>query len=165
VAKPTKYAALICTIMSVVAAIGIIIGLLAKSPLAILIVLIPSVAYEAYRTEGESTRWASWVMVGVLVLEFILVIFHIGFDLAGLLGTSSEQVAGYTVPLGDIRIVGPAVMAVLALILIVRTRGVYTRWLAVNIIVCVLALTFVLDPMVFQGLLRQGVQEGFNQLN
>ena len=164
-AKPTKNAALICTIMSVVAAIGIIIGLVAKSPLAILIVLVPSVAYEAYRTEGESTRWASWVMVGVLVLEFILVIFHIGFDLAGFLGTSSEQVAGYTVPLGDIRIVGPAVMAVLALILIIRTRGVYTRWLAVNIIVCVLALTFVLDPNVFQGLLRQGVQEGFKQLN
>ena len=164
-ARPTKYAALICTIMSVVAAIGIIIGLVAKSPLAILIVLIPSVAYEAYRTEGESTRWASWVMVGVLVLEFILVIFHIGFDLASFLGSSSQQVAGYTVPLGDIRVVGPAVMAVLAVVLIVRTRGVYTRWLAVNIIVCVLALTFVLEPTVFQELLRQGVQEGFNQLN
>lgn len=164
-AKPTKYASLICTIMSIVAVIGIIIGLAAKSPLVILIILIPSVAYEVYRTEGESTRWASWVMAGVLVLEFILVIFHIGFDLAGFLGTSSQQVAGYTVPLGDIRIVGPAVMAVLALILIIRTRGVYTRWLAVNIIVCVLALTFVLDPTIFQELLRQGVQEGFNQLN
>ena len=34
-------------------------------------------------------------------------------------------------------------MAVLALILIMRTRGVYTRWLEINIIVCVLALTFV----------------------
>jgi hypothetical protein len=29
----------------------------------------------------------------------------------------------------------------------------------------VLALTFVLDPTIFQELLRQGVQEGFNQLN
>jgi hypothetical protein len=165
VAKPTKYAALICSIMSVVAALGIIIGLVAKSPLVILIVMIPSVAYEVYRTEGESTRWASWVMAGVLGLEIILVIFHVGFDMAGFLGTSSQQVAGYTVPLGDIRIVGPALMAVLAVILIVRTRGVYTRWLAANIIVCVLALTFVLDPSVFQELLRQGVQEGVNQLN
>ena len=164
-AKPTKYATITCVIMSVIAAIGIIAGLAFKSPLVILIALTPSVAYEAYRTEGESTRWASWVMVGVLVLEFILVFFHISFDLAGFLGQSSEQVAGYTVPLGDIRIVGPAVMAVLALILIIRTRGVYTRWLAVNIIVCVLALTFVLDPNIFQELLRQGVQEGFNQLN
>ncbi len=164
-ARPTKYASLICTILSVVAVIGIIVGLAAKSPVVILIALTPSVGYEAYRTEGESTRWAAWAMVAVLVLEFILVIFHVGFDVAKLLGTSSEQVAGYNVPLGDIRIVGPALMAVLAIILIVRTRGVYTRWLAANIIVCVLALTYVLDPNVFQELLRQGVQEGINQMN
>jgi uncharacterized membrane protein (DUF485 family) len=148
-----------------VAVICILGGLAMKNSLLILVGLTPSVAYEAYRTEGESTRWASWVMAGVLVLEYILLIFNIGFDLAGFLGTSSQQVAGYTVPLGDIRIVGPAVMAVLAIVLIVRTRGVYTRWLAVNIIVSVLALTYVLDPNVFQELLRQGVQQGMNQLN
>jgi len=165
VAKPTKYASLICAITSVVAVICILGGLAMKNSLLILVGLTPSVAYEAYRTEGESTRWASWVMAGVLVLEYILLIFNIGFDLAGFLGTSSQQVAGYTVPLGDIRIVGPAVMAVLAIVLIVRTRGVYTRWLAVNIIVSVLALTYVLDPNVFQELLRQGVQQGMNQLN
>lgn len=164
-AKPTKYASLICLIMSVVAVLGIIIGLVAKSPIVILIALTPSVAYEVYRTEGESTRWASWVMAGVLILEFVLVIFNISFDLGGFLGTSSQTVAGYSVPIGDLRIVGPAVMAVLALILIVRTRGVYTRWLAVNIIACVLAVTFVLDPTVFQELLRQGVEEGLNQMN
>jgi hypothetical protein len=151
--------------MTIVAAIGIIVGLAAKSPIVILLALTPSVAYEVYRTEGETTRWASWVMAGVLILEFVLVVFNIGFDVAGFLGTGSEQVAGYTVPLGDIRIVGPALMAVLALILIVRTRGVYTRWLALNIIVCVLTLTYALDPTVFQELLRQSVQEGINQLN
>lgn len=164
-ARPTKNAFLICTIMTIVAAIGIIVGLAAKSPIVILLALTPSVAYEVYRTEGETTRWASWVMAGVLILEFVLVVFNIGFDVAGFLGTGSEQVAGYTVPLGDIRIVGPALMAVLALILIVRTRGVYTRWLALNIIVCVLTLTYALDPTVFQELLRQSVQEGINQLN
>jgi len=165
VARPTKYASLICAILSVIAVIGIIAGLAMKSPLVILIAVTPSVGYEVYRTEGESTIWASWAMAGVLVLEFILVIFNIGFDVAGFLGSSAQTVVGYSVPLGDIRIVGPALMAVLAIILIVRTRGVYTRWLAANIIVCVLALTYVLDPNVFAELLRQGVQEGMNQLN
>jgi hypothetical protein len=165
VAKPTKYATLICAIMSVFAVICIIGGVVMKNPIVVLVGLTPSVAYEVYRTEGESTRWASWAMAGVLVLEFILVIFNIGFDLAGFLGTSSQQVAGYAIPIGDIRIVGPAVMAVLAIILIVRTRGVYTRWLAANIIVCVLAVTWVLDPNVFQDLLRQGVQTGLDQIN
>jgi hypothetical protein len=165
VAKPTKYASLICAIMSVFAVVCIIGGLVMGNSVLILIGITPSVAYEVYRTEGESTRWASWAMAAVLVLEFVLVIFHIGFDLGAFLGASSQQVAGYSVPLGDIRIVGPAVMAVLAILLIVRTRGVYTRWLALNIIVSVLALTYVLDPNVFQELLRQGVQEGFKQLS
>jgi ABC-type transport system involved in cytochrome bd biosynthesis fused ATPase/permease subunit len=68
------------------------------------------------------------------------------------------------VPLGDLRIVGPAVIAVCALILIARTRGVYTKWLAVNIIVSALALTYVIDPTVFAELLRQGAEEGLNAI-
>ncbi len=163
-AKPTKNAPMICTIMSVVALLGIIIGLIFDSPLIIVLGLAPSVVYEIYRTEGESTRWASWVMGGVLVLELILLIFNISFDLGGFLGSTSQEVAGYSVPLGDLRVVGPAVMAVCAIILIVRTRGKFTRWLAINILVSVLALTFVLDPNIFGELMRQGVQEGLDQM-
>jgi hypothetical protein len=103
-------------------------------------------------------------MGGVLVLELILLIFNISFDLGGFLGSTSQEVAGYSVPLGDLRVVGPAVMAVCAIILIVRTRGRFTRWLAINILVSVLALTFVLDPNIFQELMRQGVQEGLDQM-
>jgi len=164
-ARPTKNAALICGILSVVAVIGIIIGLLAKSPIVVLIAMAPSVAYEVYRTEGETTRWASWALAGVLVLEFILIVFNISIDIGAFLGTTTQEVAGYQIPLGDLRIVGPAIIAVCAIILIVRTRGVYTRWLAVNIIVSALALTYVLDPTIAAELLRQGAQEGLDALN
>lgn len=163
-ARPTKNAALICGILSAVALVGVIVGLVAKSPVVVLIAMAPSVAYEVYRTEGETTKWASWALAGVLILEFILVVFKISFDIGAFLGSTSQQVAGYQIPLGDLRIVGPAIIAVCALILIVRTRGVYTRWLAVNIIVAALALTYVLDPTVFVDLLRQGAQEGLNQI-
>lgn len=164
-ARPTKYAALICAILSVVMVLGVIVGLLTKSAVVVLIALLPSVAYEVYRTEGETTRWASWALAGVLLLEFVLVVFNISIDAGAFLGSTTQEVAGYSVPLGDLRIVGPAVIAVCALILIVRTRGVYTRWLAVNIIVGALALTYVLDPAVFSELLRQGAQEGLDSLN
>lgn len=164
-ARPTKNAALICGILSVVAVIGIIIGLVAKSPIVVLIAMAPSVAYEVYRTEGETTRWASWALAGVLVLEFILIVFKISIDIGAFLGTTTQEVAGYQIPLGDLRIVGPAIIAVCAIILIVRTRGVYTRWLAVNIIISALALTYVLDPNVAAELLRQGAQEGLDALN
>ncbi|MDP2300067.1 MAG: hypothetical protein U1E08_09715 [Coriobacteriia bacterium] len=163
-ARPTKHAALICAILSAVAVVGIIIGVLARSPLVVLIAMAPSVAYEVYRTEGETTRWASWALAGVLVLEFVLLVFNISFDVGAFLGQSTREVAGYSVPLGDLRIVGPAVIAVCALILIARTRGVYTKWLAVNIIVSALALTYVIDPTVFAELLRQGAEEGLNAI-
>ena len=163
-ARPTKYAGIICAVLSVVALVGIIVGLLAKSPIVVLIAMAPSVAYEVYRTEGETTRWASWALAGVLVLEFVLVAFNISFDVGALLGSATQEVAGYSIPLGDLRIVGPAVIAVCALILIARTRGVYTKWLAVNIILTALALTYVLDPGVFTELLRQGAQEGLDAI-
>jgi hypothetical protein len=164
VARPTKYAGIICAVLSVIALIGIIVGLLAQSPIVVVLAMAPSVAYEVYRTEGETTRWASWALAGVLVLEFVLIAFNISFDVGALLGASTQEVAGYQIPLGDLRIVGPAVIAVCALILISRTRGVYTRWLAVNIIVSALALTYVLEPSVFTELLRQGAQEGLDAI-
>lgn len=164
-ARPTKNAPLICGILSAVVVLGVVIGLVAKSPIVVLLAMAPSVAYEVYRTEGETTRWASWALAGVLVVEFFLVVFKISIDIGAFLGSSTQVVAGYSISLGDLRIVGPALIAVCALILITRTRGVFTRWLAVNIIVAALALTYVLDPSVFTELLRQGAQEGLEQLD
>ncbi len=163
-AKPTKYADLICVVASVTVVLGIVLGLWLKSPIIITLALAPSVVYEVYRTEGESTRWASWVMLGVLLLELVLIVFRVSFDVAGLMGATQQNVAGYDVPLGDIKIVGPALMGVLSLILIVRTRGRYTRWLAVNVLVGVIALAFLLNPDVAQQLLRQGAQEGLGSM-
>ena len=148
-AKPTKHASKICLAFSIIAALGIVLGLLIGSPMVILIALIPSVAYEVYRTEGPSTRWASWALAIVLVLQALFLTFNVSLDVASLLGYSSRYVAGYEVPLGDVKVVGPAVMAVLALILMTRTRGRYTKWLAVNILVTSFALIYVLDHTIF----------------
>lgn len=158
-AKPTKHAGTICAVLSIIVVVGALIGLLAKSPLVLLVALTGSVAYQVYRTEGETTRWASRALLAALVLEFLLVIFGVSFDLAAFVGASERTVAGYRVPLGDIKLVGPAVMAVCAMILLVRTRGRYTRWLSVNILVGTLALAYVLDPAVFQELVRSGLEE------
>jgi ABC-type transport system involved in cytochrome bd biosynthesis fused ATPase/permease subunit len=67
------------------------------------------------------------------------------------------------VPLGDLRIVGPAIVAVLAVILFTRTRGVYTKWLAVIIFVTCFAIIYLIDPVVFQELIRYGVQAGLSR--
>ncbi|MHB1347617.1 MAG: hypothetical protein ACYCXK_09015 [Candidatus Humimicrobiaceae bacterium] len=163
-AKPTKYATLICFIMTIIALAGIIVGILLSKPLIIAACLFPTIAYEAYRTEGESTRWASWVLLLVIILEIIFIIANVSFDIGNFLGQSEREIAGFVVPLGDIKILGPIVMAILSIILFVRTRGKYTKWLAAIIFVTCFALVWTLNPDIFKNLLKIGVENGLENL-
>lgn len=163
-AKPTKYAAIICTIVSIIALIGIIVGLIKGIPLVIVFLLLPAVIYEVYRTEGESTRSSSIILLLVLIAEIILVLFNINFNLADFLGTTEEYIGGYLVPLGEIKVVAPALMAVLSVILFVRTQGIYTRWLAVIIFITSFAIVYSINPDIFGELIKTAIQEGIRQL-
>ena len=164
-AKPTTNAGLICSILSVILAVGIIIGLIINSPLVIILLLLPTVIYEAYRTEGESTRWASWAMLLLIAAEIIMVLFGIKFDVAQYLGASSQYVAGYHVPLGDLKVIFPSLLVILSIVLFTRTAGVYTRWLAVLIFIGSFAIVYTLDAAIFQQLIRLGINQGLNQIN
>ncbi len=163
-AKSYQYATQICIILSILALLGIVIGVLQSSPLIIIIFLLPTVVYEVYRTEGRSTKWASWGLLAILIAEVFLITANVSFDLVKFFGTSEELVGGYIVPLGDIKIVAPAIMAVLALILFTRTRGRYTKWLAVIIFVASFVIVYSLDPTIFRSLLRLGVKKGLRQI-
>ncbi len=164
-AKPTKYATLICFILTLIALIGIIAGILLSKPLIIAACLFPSVIYEVYRTEGESTRWASWVLLIVIILEIIFIAANISFDLGKFLGQSEKEVAGYMVPLGDIKILGPVIMGILSIILFVRTRGKYTKWLAAIIFITCFSIIWSLNPEIFKNLLKIGVENGLKNIN
>lgn len=163
-AKPTKYAPHICMGVTILAVIGIIIGLLRDSTLIIVILLLPAAIYEVYRTEGKSTKASSVIMLLLLVAQIFLVLFNVEFNLAEFLGTSQEYIGGYLVPLGEITVVGPTLMAVLAVILFVRTRGKFTRWLAVTIFITAFAIIYSVDPEIFTELFKYGVQEGVRRI-
>jgi hypothetical protein len=163
-AKPTKYAVPICIVLSIIAVIGILIGLIFRSPLVIIIFLLPTVIYEIYRTEGKSTKASSWLLLLVLIAEIILIVFRINFNIAEYLGVTEKYIGGYLVPLGDIRVIGPAIMGVLSVVLFVRTYGVYTKWLAVIIFITSFALIYSIDPVAFNDLLKYGVEEGLNRV-
>jgi len=162
-AKPTKHAPLICTITMIIAILGIIISLIAETPLPAIIFLFPTVIYEIYRTEGASTKLASVAIAVILVLELILIIFNINFDLASYLGAETQYIAGYEVPLGSLTMVGPAVIAVLAVVLFVQTYGVFTKWLAVTIFVTSFVIIYTISPATFQDLLQYGVKEAIDR--
>ncbi len=158
-AKPTKYAPHLCTLFMIIAFIGIVLGLIFRQPLITIILLIPTAIYEAYRTEGRSTKMASYLLLVVLIAAMALMIFDIEFNIAEFIGADRQLIGGYWVPLGDLRVVGPAIMAVLSVILYTRTRGIYTRWLAGIIFVTSFAIIYLVDPAGFQDLLSFGVQE------
>lgn len=163
-AKPTKYATLICTIVSILALIGIVVGILMSKPLIIVILLLPASAYEVYRTEGPSTIWASWLLLLILILEIIFIAANISFDLASFFGESEKVVAGYAVPLGDIKVVGPVIIAILSIILFIRTRGRYTKWLAVVIFITCFAIVYTLNPEIFKNLIGLAVDKGIKNI-
>jgi hypothetical protein len=163
-ARPTKNASTICLVLSVIALVGIIVGLATSTPLVIALTLLPVVGYEIYRVEGESTVKASWGMGVTLVGILVVWLFDVNWNLAEWLGQEETDVGGYLVPLGDIKTLGAAIIGALAIVLFTRTRGVYTRWLAVIIFVCVAALIYGLNPDVFSDLLQQGAEDAINQL-
>jgi hypothetical protein len=163
-AKPTKYAPHICTAVTILAVIGIVVGLLRDSTLAIVILLLPAAIYEVYRTEGKSTKASSVIMLLLLIAQIFLVLFNVEFNLAEFLGTSQEYIGGYLVPLGEITVVGPTLMAVLSVILFVRTRGKFTRWLAAVIFITAFAIIYSVDPEIFTELFKYGVKEGMKRI-
>ena len=163
-AKPYKYATLICAFLSILALLGIVIGAFKSNPLITIILLLPTVIYEVYRTQGKSTKWASLILLVVFIAEIVFIVANISFDLAEFLGVTEKRVGGYNVPLGDIKAVGPAIMAILAAVLFVRTRGRYTKWLAAIIFITSFAILYALDPTIFSRLLRVGIEKGLEQI-
>jgi len=164
-AKPYQNAVSICVILSIIALFGILMGGFYHAPLITIILLLPTVIYEVYRTEGDTTKWASWALLGLFIAEFILIVLNINYDLAAFLQRSEGYVAGYTVPMGDVKLVGPALMAVLSIILFIRTGGVYTKWLAIIIFVSSFAVVYSLDASIFERYLKLAVDQILNNVN
>lgn len=152
---------LICSILTIWMVIGIIWGFSAHNVLILTLFLLPVVGYEIYRTKGVSTIFASWALLAVLILEIILIVFHINYDLGKYLDLSYTYIAGQYVPLGDIKILGPTLLAVFSLILIFRTAGPYTKWLSIIIIISAFVMVQIMNPEIFKVLLRSGIERIF----
>ena len=153
-AKPTKDAPGLIIIFGIIALIGILLGFAYNQAVYSLILLIPLVGYEIYRVEGKSTRWASAGLGGIIIAEIALIAFNVKFDLASFLDVKSKYFEGYEVPLGDIKILGPALMAILCIVLFKNTNGIYTKALSVLIFLAAFAVIYQLDPGIFSTFSR-----------
>ncbi len=149
-AKPTTNATPICLALSILTLAGIVAGVSSHNPLWVLFAMLPVLAYEVYRTqEGASTKTSSIILLAVTILEIILIIFGVNFNLAQFFETEEKYIAGYYVPLGDVKVFAPVITAVLSGVLIFRTYGKYTKWLSILICVGSLAVIHLVDPAFF----------------
>jgi len=152
---------LICSVLTVWAILGAVLTLLFTNALVLALFLLPVVAYEIYRTRGKSTIFSSWALLIILILEIILIVFGISYDLGQYLGIANVWVGGQDIPLGDIKILGPTLLAAFSAILFARTAGPYTKWLSVIIFVSAFVLVYTLNPEIFKELLRTTVWRFF----
>lgn len=155
-AKSTKHAGLICFILTIITIAGVALGIWKKEPLALIIGVLPAVIYEVYRTEGFHTRLASWGILGLSVAEIVLIVKGINLDLVTYLPFLGFLGTGF-----DIKLAEPVIIAVLAVILLKQTAGIYTKWLAVVIAGFAVALFVLLAP----GMLGKALEAGKNPEN
>lgn len=163
-AKPTAFATPICIGLTVLAIIGGVISYFTGSPLVMMFFVLPAVGYEVYRTEGVGTKAAAWGLLGVYIVEIICLIFNVRFNLAEWLNLEETSIRGILVPLGEITVVMPILVAALSVSLFVKTWGVYTKWLAAIIFVSSFVVIYLVDPTIFQTLLQSGAREAVDNL-
>ncbi len=144
-AKEYKHAVWICLALSIIAAAGIAAGIVLAMPLIIAIVLVPVIAYEAYRTEGVFTKLAAWGALVIICLEIYAIISGITFNIQGLIPVNFNipGTLGANLPAA---LIGPVILVILAVYLFKQTAGMYTRWLSVIILVTSIALFYAVDP-------------------
>ncbi len=149
-----KTAATICYILTAIAIITLIIGILLKNPYWVIAGIVPAALYEAWRTEGYYTKIASVIIAALSVLEIFAILGTIKFNLAELAGQDYAYVAGESIPLGDIRFVFPIIAVILSIALVRRTYGKYTKWLSILLVASSIALLFLVNKNALGEILR-----------
>ncbi len=160
-ARSTKNAFKICLVSTLIAAAGAALGIYFKIPLIIIFALLPAVIYEVYRTEGISTIWASWGILAALIIEAVLIIGNIKLNVAKY---AHKYIKAIPVPDLDISLGIPLLIAFFSIVLIRRTAGVYTKWLAVVILLGTLALFYSIDPGLFEKFTGAELKEQINRI-
>ncbi len=158
-AQSTKYATLICVIMTILLVVLSFIAYKINKPLLIPLIMIPIAAYEVYRTEGVSTKWASWGVLAGIIIEAILVVGGIKINISKIISLVYPLDANI-----DLSAAIPVLIALCAIMLVKKTAGIYTKWLAVLIIAGAAVLFYLIDPSMFGSILSSGVKEGIDKL-
>jgi hypothetical protein len=140
-----KIPAIICTVITILVIISLVVSFLTKNPYYIIVGMFLAGAYELWRTEGYYTKMESLGILVLLILEILALMGIIKIDLAKELGTNQVYLSYRQFPLGDIRIILPIGMALVSLGLLWRTYGAYTKWLSILLVISSLVLLYLVN--------------------
>ncbi len=162
-AKEHKNAPIICAVITGIALAGVGIGIWKSMPLIIALSIIPAIVYEIYRTQGVFTTLASWLALIVTIAALYVIYKNTMIDIAPYI--SKFMTLPVNTKLIPVAYVAPVVLVIIAVFLFKQTAGIYTRWLALVILLTSVALFYSLDPSFIKNLLstpqvQQNVKEG-----
>ncbi len=145
---------IICGILTVITLVSILLGFYLKNPFIIIVGIFPAAIYEAIRTEGYYTKTGSIIVLILVILEILAIKGLIKLNLAQWTGTGTTYFSGYIIPLGEITFIFPAVAAIISFVLLLRTYGIYTKWLAFLLLASSVCLLYLVNKETLFELLK-----------
>ena len=149
-----KVPKIVCAILTVVTIMTILLGFYLKNPFIIICGIFPVAIYEATRTEGHYTRAGSFFILILVILEILAIKGFIKLNLSHFFGREETFFSGYIIPLGDIVFIFPAIASIISFVLVLRTWGIYTKWLAFLLLASSVALLYIVNKETLFDLLR-----------
>lgn len=136
---------IICLILTLITLATIIIGFYFKNPYYIILGIFPAAIYEAIRTEGYYTKAGSIIILAAVILEILVLKGLIRFNLASFFNQENIYFSGYLIKLGEISLIFPALAAIISVVLLIRTYGIYTKWLAILLLASSICLLYIVN--------------------
>lgn len=149
-----KVPKIVCSILTLVTIAAIFLGFYLKNPFIVILGIFPAAIYEAWRTEGYYTKAGSIIIMVLVILEIFAMKGTITFNLADFMGRNEAFFGGYWLPLGNITFIFPVIAVLISLLLIFRTYGVYTKWLAILLLLSSFSLLYLVNKETLFELLR-----------
>lgn len=150
----TKLPKILCWVFTFITLITVVLGFYLKNPFIIICGIVPVAIYEAIRTEGYYTKAGSIAVAILVILEILAIKGLIKLNLAQVIGQSDVYFSGYILPLGEITFIFPAIAALISLVLLRRTYGIYTKWLSVLLLISSISLVYLVNREILFELIR-----------
>ena len=128
---------LFCIVISIIAVLGIVLGIKLKKPLITATALLPAVIYEVRKAKGLFAKIISLLSLLILLAEIYAATTIISVDLSRLTGGLLKHTV-------NAALLGPVILVIFSIYLLRYAAGVYAKWLSIIILAGSAVLFFII---------------------